>query len=681
MQSAADGFPLPFALVSHNSVTINPICVDEKGDIFIVDNEYTHAVYEYRPGSRKWIIAAGGNGQGTAPNQLNNPLGIVVDPAGNLYVADRYNHRVQKWAPGAASGITVAGGNGPGDDDSHLGEPAGLAMDCNGDLYISDYSNQRVLRWTPGAPSGTVVAGGNGRGAALNQLNDPIAVGLDLGGNLYVAEQLNARISKWVPGATAGTIVVQGNGSGNAADPAQISDLWVDANGNCYFMNYPGNRIIEWAPGAGGGNVIYNTDNIGTVFAAYVDNSGAVWGMCSTDNRLEKLAVEPNIDNKLMPVASGHYWAVITDINGYTTNTDTIPITTPPPATPTISITATATTIGLCTPVTFTANTTNAGLSPLYQWELNTLSVGADSNVYTNNIFGNGDHIDCILTAVGQDCQLVHDTSNIITLTVDPQNHATVSITASDTATCIGTPIDLTATVTNGTANPGLEWYVNGSPTAITTPQFVDSATGNQVVYCEITSDASCGLARSNSIPIAIYPAPSIPPGQIFYLPYGKDESIDPLIDGAVATYLWTPSTGLSDSTAATPIITAPETRTYTLKVTSPGGCKASGLITVDVYTPLEVPNAFTPNGDGHNDLFYILGGPQGSTIKEFAIFDRWGEKRFDIHNGVPGDPRFGWNGNYNGHPAAPGTYAYIAVIATPDGHQNVYKGTLVLIR
>ena len=46
----------------------------------------------------------------------------------------------------------------------------------------------------------------------------------------------------------------------------------------------------------------------------------------------------------------------------------------------------------------------------------------------------------------------------------------------------------------------------------------------------------------------------------------------------------------------------------------------------MNVYTPLTVPNAFTPNGDGHNDVFYVLAGPEGIRISELNVYDRWGQ-------------------------------------------------------
>jgi gliding motility-associated-like protein len=98
----------------------------------------------------------------------------------------------------------------------------------------------------------------------------------------------------------------------------------------------------------------------------------------------------------------------------------------------------------------------------------------------------------------------------------------------------------------------------------------------------------------------------------------------------------------------------------YTLNVIADGGCTASGKVTVDVYTPLSIANAFTPNGDGHNDVLYAMGGPAGSKVSTFNVYDRWGQCVFRVHDVAPGDRQYGRNGSIGGRPAPAGTYIYI---------------------
>jgi len=95
----------------------------------------------------------------------------------------------------------------------------------------------------------------------------------------------------------------------------------------------------------------------------------------------------------------------------------------------------------------------------------------------------------------------------------------------------------------------------------------------------------------------------------------------------------------------------------------------------------VSIPNAFSPNGDGKNDKFYILGGRDVESVLEFSIFDRWGGNVFRVNNALPNDPSSGWNGYYGGQLAEPGTYVYFVKILFTNGSQQIYKGTVTLIR
>jgi gliding motility-associated-like protein len=109
--------------------------------------------------------------------------------------------------------------------------------------------------------------------------------------------------------------------------------------------------------------------------------------------------------------------------------------------------------------------------------------------------------------------------------------------------------------------------------------------------------------------------------------------------------------------------------------------CTASGEITVKLYCDIRLPNAFSPKGDGKNDIFYVLGGPQGSMIKDFAVFDRWGTAIFRVHDVSPGDAAYGWDGSYKGWPATTWKYVYALVISLANGQHEVFKGVIILVR
>ncbi len=665
------------------------LAVTDSGSIYVTDVSGCRVV-KWSPGATGWVTVAGGNGAGTGANQLDYPSSLAVDQAGNIYVSDE-NSRVQKWAPGATSGVTVAGGNGSGSAANQLmaGQPM-IALDCDDNLYIADID--RIQRWAPGATSGVTVAGGNGSGRAANQLVNPVSICVDGSKNVFVLDATNSRVQKWAPGATSGVTVAGGNGQGTATNQLNGPlNLFVDNNDNIYVVDIynttggSGSAIRKWAPGATESITVADHDIYNPFWGSigvFVDSKGTIYGGLTLDAILLQLSQPSSIDDAFTPVAGGLYHAVVTDVNGYMSTTDTIPVSTPPPGPPSIQISASATNVYLCEAVNFSASVVNEGADPSYQWQVSGVNVGGDSLAYSNNLFANGDQIQCIMTTVGTSCQLVEDTSNVLTMSVDPQGHATVNITSSDPVVCGDTPITFTATVTNGSGTPVFEWMVNGQPARDNTAIFVDSTIGSEVVYCLIASDASCGLAKSNSIAASVYPIPVIAAGQVYNIPYGQGLTLNPSITGDVKSYLWTPGAGLSDSTIRDPVANPTTSTTYILQVASPGGgCQAKGIITVDVYTQLSMPNAFTPNGDGRNDRLYVLGGPEGSSVRAFAIFNRWGARVFNVENALPGDSQYGWDGNIGGRPAPAATYVYMVVMRLPGGLEQSYKGTVELIR
>ncbi|HEV2478087.1 MAG TPA: gliding motility-associated C-terminal domain-containing protein [Puia sp.] len=108
------------------------------------------------------------------------------------------------------------------------------------------------------------------------------------------------------------------------------------------------------------------------------------------------------------------------------------------------------------------------------------------------------------------------------------------------------------------------------------------------------------------------------------------------------------------------------------------GDC-SSTVVPVDIKVlptqQLIVPNAFTPNGDGHNDVFRVK-NPQ--LVQKFAlvIYDRWGEKVFETV-----DPYSGWNGFRGGNPAGTGTYVWTILYTDILGATRSIHGTLILVR
>ncbi len=150
--------------------------------------------------------------------------------------------------------------------------------------------------------------------------------------------------------------------------------------------------------------------------------------------------------------------------------------------------------------------------------------------------------------------------------------------------------------------------------------------------------------------------------------------TIQLMVTGA-DSYEWTPTQWLDTFTSATPRASPQAPVTYTVRGTSASGCVASASVHIDIMEQLFIPNAFSPNGDGINDEFRIANyGYQ--VLKEFRIFNRWGEQVFFTTDGSKG-----WDGMQRGKPLETGSYPYYIRIQFRDGTEKVFKGDIALIR
>ena len=142
-------------------------------------------------------------------------------------------------------------------------------------------------------------------------------------------------------------------------------------------------------------------------------------------------------------------------------------------------------------------------------------------------------------------------------------------------------------------------------------------------------------------------------------------------------TYTWSPSTGLNNPDIADPIALITQDTRYTVTAASSAGCLSSASILVKVFKgpALYVPSAFTPNGDGINDVLKLT-GPGISTLSYFQVFDRWGKEVFRTTS-----LQATWDGTESGHPLPPGTYVWMARGTDLSGQTLSWKGTVILIR
>jgi sugar lactone lactonase YvrE len=247
------------------------VAVDAAGNLFIADT-YNYRIRKVRPGGVISTVAGngiqgyGGDGGLATSAQLGYPYGVAIDAAGNLFIADTYNARIRKVTPGgvirtvAGNGIQGYGGDGGPATSVQLNYPLGIAVDTAGILYIADSGNFRIRRVTPDglistvAGDGTQSYGGDGGPATSAQLSYPQSVAVDSSGNLFIGDTLNNRIRKMTPDGLISTVAGGAGfgygGDGGPATSAHLalpSDVAVDIAGNLFISDTENNRIRKVA--------------------------------------------------------------------------------------------------------------------------------------------------------------------------------------------------------------------------------------------------------------------------------------------------------------------------------------------------------------------------------------------------------------------------------------------------
>lgn len=147
-------------------------------------------------------------------------------------------------------------------------------------------------------------------------------------------------------------------------------------------------------------------------------------------------------------------------------------------------------------------------------------------------------------------------------------------------------------------------------------------------------------------------------------------------------TYRWSPPVGLFCAVCPETWAKPAETLTYTVFVTK-AICTKSKFITIKVTQcgTIYAPEAFSPNEDRENDVFFVYGAKCVKQIKEMSIYNRWGENIFLEENFPPSDPKYGWNGTYQGQIVDAGVYTYRLFIELSDGNLIKNEGAITLLR
>lgn len=217
-------------------------------------------------------------------------------------------------------------------------------------------------------------------------------------------------------------------------------------------------------------------------------------------------------------------------------------------------------------------------------------------------------------------------------------------------------------------------WYINGDLVAVTTESFfvtsslqtgdVVSVETNCYTLCPIHMTATTGALNVISFSVDAGIDQSIEVGESIIL-NGQTIALD---------YYWTPSFSLSNDTILSPVASPDITTTYTLTAIK-NGCTVVDYVTITLSNYLLFPNTFSPNGDGENDIWEIVGVEKYPDC-QVTIYDRWGQVVFEA-TGYNKDKA--WDGKRKGGEIDESVYFY--EVKLRDSQKQIYKGSITLIR
>jgi gliding motility-associated-like protein len=757
--------------LSNGFGTVTGIAADRLGNVYVADWGMNQIKKIDAAGSVSLFAGNpfGGMGyrDGNGTNTLfNTPDALVTDADNNVYVSDQANHRIRKITPDGTV-TTIAGDGTEGSADgistnASFNNPRGLSIDVAGNIYVADQGNNKIRLLTPAG----VVSTYAGTGAFGYQdgprqtavFNTPTAVDIDAAGNLYVSDATNNVIRK---------ISVAGDVTTMATGLNFPRELRVDLTGNVYVADQYSGSIKRISPNGYTETITYNSNQFFGVIGLMLDGKGNLFA--AANGSAIKVLVTGYTLNKVLPAgmsfdvrtgiisgtptvlwpATDYTVAAYNGAGGSSTTVNIQVLETMPlqPSVITLPVQLPkldannnydpgATSTNNETPIIYTSS--NPAVATITADGLvHVISPGI--SIITANQAGNENYIAAVpvsqtLTVVehlavylpplaaksvcdadfnanalagNTIIPLTYTSSNpaVATIAADGTIHITgagttditvyqnanpplyesatpqtqqltvtlpvlpvVNISAAYSSPCIGGTVVFTANVQNGGINPSYQWQVNNVNAGVNSPELSGYLFKNgDVVNCIVTNNAEPCVAK--------YPVKSNLMTVNFISPSTPTVQITASVNSVFASTLITFTAGTTDATGnvtyqwyvnGLPAGTNSaeflndnfiDGDVVTATITTDAPCSVlarSNSIAVNIVEKVIIPNAFTPNDDGVNDLWNITGVASYPNCL-VQIFNRNGTQVYQSK----GYSR-PWNGTLNGKLLPIAVYYYV---------------------
>jgi gliding motility-associated-like protein len=558
-------------------------------------------------------------------NPINYPSNTFTADTSSAISIDRQNnvYFATAFTGSATIGSTTLNATGSGNN-----------------VCIAKYSPAGVLQFAKSI-------GGTGSLAKDNEM------AADTANNIYLTGNFNGTVNFNTNTGTAKNLTANG--------PQDFYVAKYDALGNYIYAFNAGSASCS---NTSGNSIAIDGNNNADVAGAFCSTVNFDQSGCSTDNVTAGSASDP----------------FVVQYGAGTINNNVI---TPPAIT------------GFCTtgtPGAITGSLPTGGSNYTYQWQSSADSVtfvninGATGQNYTPPAISATIYYQRVVSSSGSGCSAAAPSaSNVVTLTI--ATAPAVPVVPGDT-TCAGSVATLS--VTSPVQGVTYNWYATATTdtslftgTSFTTPALAAPTT----YYVSATNSTGCTSATRDTVAVNILPVLPAPvvtvatttPSSVTFswaaVPgaTGYEVSTD---NGETYTTVSSGPSGLTDSVGG---LKSGQSVTILVKAIGSTSCQisaASAAVTGQVLTGdvVYVANAFTPNGDGRNDVLHVLG--QNIQTLKFYIYDQWGEQIFSTTSA-----QNGWDGTYKGTKEPVGVYVYYLEAVMNDGTSVKKKGTVTLLK